>query len=100
MIASAEGGTGFLHRSRCPQLGEEEQRCQTFFTDVKEKGWGKHWQCNTEVQDLKDKELRSSEDGWPSRMNIKKAARRYKWHAPARVSRSHNRGFFGGLALT
>ena len=53
--------------------------------EEKRREWAKHWQCNTEVQDLKDKacrneELRSSEEGLLRLRegDQEKAARNYK----------------------
>ena len=80
MIVSAEGGAGLLHKITKPtawrgggiQVLEEEERDVRPLARCEEKMGvrTKHWQCNTEVQDLKDKawrheELKRLEEGIP-----------------------------------
>ena len=84
VIKGADGGTGLLHKITKPtawrggaQISKEEEedvnplaRCEE-----KRKERATHWQCDTEVQDLKDKpweneELKNSEEHMP-RLNRK-----------------------------
>ena len=93
MIPAAEGGAGLLHeitkptawRGVVPVLQEDARDVRLWDRcEEKRKEWAKHWQCNTELQDLKDKtwrneHLRSLEDGLQKTKNIlEKATRSYK----------------------
>ena len=94
MIASAEGTTGLLHKITKPtawrggvQILEEEQEDTKPLArwEEKRKEWAKHWQCGTEMQDLKDKpwrnvDLKQLEEDMPRIMEkeFQKAAGSYK----------------------
>ena len=64
VIKSADGGTGLLSNITKPtawrggvQIVKEDEEDATPLArcEEKRKEWAKHWQCDTEVQDLKDK---------------------------------------------
>ena len=94
MIASAEGGAGWLHRFSKPTVWrggirilreEEEENRPVERSKEKRKEWAKHWQCTAEAQSLHDKprvndELRKSEEAMPrlAERPLEKAATCYK----------------------
>ena len=66
MIKSAEGSAGLLHKITKPKpwargaqiLEKEEEDVRLFHRfEAKRKEWSIHWQCNEEVQNMKDKTL-------------------------------------------
>ena len=64
---------------------EEEDAKPLTRCEEKRKEWAKHWQCGTEVQDLKDKpwrseELKKLEEDMPrfKESDLAKAAKNYK----------------------
>ena len=70
MISSAGGRTDFLHKITKPTawrggvqiLKEEEEDAKLLSRcEEKRKEWAKHWQCETKVQDQKDKTWRHAE---------------------------------------
>ena len=94
MIKSAEGSAGLLHkitkptpwRSGAKILEKEEDDARLLDRcEAKRKEWSKHWQCNEEVQNVKDKpwkseELRRWEEALPTfkECDMEGASRMYK----------------------
>ena len=69
MIKSADGSAGLLHKITMPTtwrggvqvLKKEEEDAKPMARCEEEEEWAKHWQCDTKVQNPKDKPWRNEE---------------------------------------